>query len=115
MRKTGMTPTLDQIAPGKMTVVCDDWWNTILKEQVYQARVCFDGEPTSIRCFHNHKTPEATTKCQRLILDEMTGYLETAHAVTTVDEDTFEIHYTGKDAYGDEGPRALRFRWKEDE
>lgn len=113
-----MTPTLDQLTSEHITVICDDWWNSILKAPVYQARLYIAGEPTSVRCHHNHKTPEATAKCQHRLFQEVTGNLATAFAVEQHPDGLLDIHYIGPDAYGNEVPRYIRFRWhdpKEDQ
>jgi hypothetical protein len=109
-----MTPTWDVVTD--MTVVCHESHNRILGHSVYKARVYFQGRPTSIDCLHNHKTPEATVKCQTRMFAEMTAILDTAKAIENGEEPgLFDIHYIGPDAYGDRIDQYIRFYWKDTE
>ena len=107
-------PTWDVVTD--MTVCCHESHNRILGQMVYKARVYFQGRPTSIDCLHNHKTPEATTKCQARMFAEMTAILDTAKAIENGEGDgLFDIHYIGPDAYGDRIDKYIRFYWKDTE
>jgi len=100
-----MTTTPTTLSPDRMTVICDDWHDFFLDRQVYQARVCFDQRPTSIRCMHNHTSPEATAKCCRNLLREFSDLLPQVTGVTVVSDDLF-------DACADTTP-LFRFYWKD--
>ena len=99
------TPTPATLASDRFTVICDNWQDPYLERQVYQATVCFDERASSIRCLHNHKSADATVKCQKALLTQFNRLLPRVTTVITVYDDVYE-------ANAEDGP-IFRFYWQD--